>query len=292
MKIAIIGPNLDEPPLLDEAKDIFDEVLYVPIDSVKLEVGEEQKVFYEDVDLTSFDAILPLPDEENREFMFLCLKILEKYGYIYLPFSSDDFFMIENDALMKKKLINSGLKVRKSAILASNRTSRMLIENLKFPVIVRTLSGKGVRVTNEETLQNVLSLFKAGYIRMLEKPIEAKAVIWCFLVGEEVIASFEETKETTRSIHVDTETESKLLKIRRVINSDYFVVNFIRKRNDLIVNDIYLKPDFSQFRKATGKDVSKILLIHLKNKIESMKLSPITSFINCFSDSIKKLWKK
>lgn len=291
MKIAIIGPNEDEPPLLDEAKEMFDEVLYVPIDSVKLKVGEEQKVFYEDVDLTTFDIILPLPDEKNREFMFLCLKILEKYQYIYLPFSSDDFFMIENDGLMKKKLMNSRLKVRKSAILASNRTSRMLIENLKFPIIVRSLSGKGVRVTSQETLQNVLSLFKAGYIRILEKPIEAKSVIWCFVVGDEIVASFEETKETTRSIHVDTETESKLLKIRRVINSDYFVVNFIRNRNDLIVNDIYLKPDFSHFKKVTGKDVSKILLIYLKNKIESMKLRPITSFINSFRDSIKKLWK-
>ncbi len=292
MKIAIIGPNEDEPLLLEEAKEIFDEALYVPIDSVKLEVGEEQKVFYEDVDLSTFDIILPLPDEKNREFMFLCLKILEKYEYVYLPFSSEDFFMIENDGLMKKKLMNSGLKVRKSAILASNRTSRMLIENLKFPIIVRSLSGKGIRVTNEETLKNVLSLFKAGYIRVLEKPVKAESIIWCFIVGDEIVASFEENKETTRSIHVDTETESKLLKIRRVINSDYFVVNFIRKRNNLIVNDIYLTPDFSQFKKVTGKDVSKLLLIHLKNKIESMRVGPVTSFINLLYDSIKKVWKK
>ena len=183
------------------------------------------------------------------------------------------------------------LKVRKSTILASNKTTTMLIENLKFPIIVRSLSGKGVRVTNEETLKNVLDLFKAGYIRILEKPIETKSVIWCFIVGDEIAASFEESKETTRSIHVDTETETKLLKMRRTINSDYFVVNFIRKRNDLIVNDIYLKPDFSKFKEVTGKDVSKTLLAHLKNKVESMKAGPITSLINSLQDFIKKLGK-
>ena len=289
MKIAIIGPNVNNPPLLEEAKAIFDEVLYVPLNSVKLEVDEDQKVFYEDVDLSSFDLIIPLPYEENREFMFLCLKMLEKD--VYIPFSSMDFFIIENDALMKKKLINSGLNVRKSAILASNRTSRMLIENLKFPIIVRSLSRKGVRATNEETLKSVLDLFKAGYIRILEKPIEAKSVIWCFVVGDEIIASFEETKESTRSIRIDTETESKLLKIRTAINSDYFVINFIKKGNGLIVNDIYLNPDFSKFKEITGNNVSETLLIYLKNKVESMRVGPITLFMNSLYDTVKKLWK-
>lgn len=288
MKIAIMGPNKEKPPILDEAESIFDEALYVPINSVKLEVGEEERVFYEDVDLSSFDIILPLPDETNREFMFLCLKILEKESYI--PFSSSDFFIIENDALMKNKLIKCGLKVRKGAILASNRTSRMMIENLKFPIIVRSPSGKGVRATNEETLKNVLSLFKAGYIRILEKPVKAESIIWCFVVGKEVIASYEETKESTRSIHLDVETETKLFKIRRVIDSEFFVVNFIRKRKGLIINDIYLAPDFSLFKETTGKDVSKLLLLHLKNKVES-KHRPVKSLISSVHDIFKKVWK-
>ncbi len=288
MKIAIIGPKKEKPLILKEAEDIFEEALYVPINSVKLEVGEEEKVFYEDVDLSSFDIILPLLDETNREFMFLCLEILEKE--VYIPFSSKDFFIIENDALMKKKLIKCGLKVRKGAILASNRTSRMMIENLKFPIIIRSPSGKGVRATNEETLKNVLSLFKAGYIRILEKPVKAESIIWCFVVGREVIASYEETKESTRSIHLDTETETKLFKIRRVIDSEFFVVNFIRKRKALIINDIYLAPDFSRFKETTGKDVSKLLLLHLKNKMES-KNHPIKSLVISVHDIFKKLWE-
>jgi len=290
MKIAIIGPNENNEPLLNIAKEIFDEVLYVPLDFVKLEVGEEQKAFYEDIDLSSFDVILPLPNEENREFMFLCLKILEKD--VYTPVSSDEFFTIENDALMNKKLIKCGLNVRKSAILASNRTSRMLIENLKFPIIVRSLSAKGVRVTNEETLQSVLSLFKAGYIRILEKPMEAESLVWCFVVGDEIAASFEETKETTRSIRLDDETNAKLLKIRRVINSDFFVVSFIRKRNALILNDITLRTDFSRFKDVTGKDITKLLLIHLKNRVESRRISPIKSFIQSFYDLFRRLREK
>jgi len=289
MKIAIIGLSENNTSVVEEAKKVFDEVLYVPIDSIKLEVGEEQRAFYKDVDLSTFDIILPLINTSYNEFMYLCLKILEKN--VYVPISSDDFFIINKKCLLMKGLMNQGLKVRKSVFLASNRTSRMIIESLKFPITIRSSSGKRVKVTNEETLNNVLSLFKAGNIRILEKPIEAESVIWFFVVGNEIIASYEQVGENLRSIGVDEDIISKIYRVKKAINSDFFVVNYIRKKDNLIVNDVFLSPDFSVLNKVSGKNTIQPLLVYLKNKVESERIGVITSIFKSVHDFFRGLVK-
>ena len=289
MKIAIIGLSEKNTSVVEEAKKVFDEVLYVPIDSIKLEVGEEQRAFYKDVDLSTFDRILPLINTSYNEFMYLCLKILEKN--VYVPISSDDFFIINKKCLLMKGLMDQGLKVRKSVFLASNRTSRMIIESLKFPITIRSSSGKRVKVTNEETLNNVLSLFKAGNIRILEKPIEAESVIWFFVVGNEIIASYEQVSENLRSIGVDEDIISKIYRVKKAINSDFFVVNFIRKKDSLIVNDVFLSPDFSVLNKVSGKNTIQPLLVYLKNKVESERVGVIQSIFKSVHDFFRGLVK-
>jgi len=289
MKIAIIGLSEKNTSVVEEAKKVFDEVLYVPIDSIKLEVGEEQRAFYKDVDLSTFDIILPLINTSYNEFMYLCLKILEKN--VYVPISSDDFFIINKKCLLMKGLMDQGLKVRKSVFLASNRTSRMIIESLKFPITIRSSSGKRVKVTNEETLNNVLSLFKAGNIRILEKPIEAESVIWFFVVGNEIIASYEQVGENLRSIGVDEDIISKIYRVKKAINSDFFVVNYIRKKDNLIVNDVFLSPDFSVLNKVSGKNTIQPLLVYLKNKVESERIGVITSIFKSVHDFFRGLVK-
>ena len=289
MRIAIIGLSENNLSVVEEAKKIFDEALYIPIDSIKLEVGEEQRAFYKDVDLSTFDIILPLVNTSYNEFMYLCLKILEKN--IYVPISSDDFFIIGKKCLLMKRLMDQGLKVRKSVFLASNRTSRMIIESLKFPITIRSSSGKRVKVTNEETLNNVLSLFKAGNIRILEKPIEAESVIWFFVVGNEIIASYEQVSENLRSIGVDEDIISKIYRVKKAINSDFFVVNYIRKKDNLIVNDVFLSPDFSVLNKVSGKNTIQPLLVYLKNKVESERIGVITSIFKSVHDFFRGLVK-
>lgn len=289
MKIAIIGSSEEDLPIVDEAKKIFDEVLYVPLDSIKLEVGEIQKAFYKDIDLSSFDVVLPLLNGSSKEFLFICLKILE--NDVYIPISSEDFFILGKKCLLMKRLIEQGLKVRKSAFLASNRTSRMLIENLKFPIVIRSSSGKRVRITNEETLNHVLSLFKAGNIRILEKPIEAESVVWYFVVGNEIVASYENVGENVRSIGINGEIVSQLYRVKKAVNSDFFVINFIRKKKSLVVNDIFLSPDFRQFDRVTGKNTSRVLLVYLKNKVEERRVGPVTSLFNSFYTLVKKVLK-
>ena len=287
MKIAIIGSSENNESVVDEAKELFDEVLYVPIDSIKLEVGEDQRVLYKDVDLSTFDIVLPLLNGSSNEILYLCLKILEKK--VFLPILSEDFFIINKKCLLMKRLIDQGLKVRKSVFLASNRTSRMIIESLKFPIIIRSSSGKRVKVTNKETLDNVLSLFKAGNVRILEKPIEAESVIWLFVVGNEIIASYEQIGENLKSIALGGDILSKIYRVQKTINSDFFVVNFIRKKNSLIVNDVFLCPDFSVFNKITGKNTIKPLLVYLKNKLESERVGVITSIFGSIHDFFRGL---
>jgi len=289
MKIAIIGSTENNKPVVEEAGKVFDEVLYVPLNAIKLEVGEDQKVLYKDIDLSTFDIVLPLVNGSSNEILYLCLNILE--NSVYLPISSEDFFIIGKKCLLMKKLIDQGLKVRKSVFLASNRTSRMIIESLKFPIIIRSSSGKRVKVTNKETLDNVLSLFRAGNVRTLEKPIEAQSVIWLFVVGNEIIASYEQVGEDLRSIGVNGDLTSSIYSIQKAINSDFFVVNFIRKKNSLIVNDVFLSPNFSLFNEVTGKNTISPLLVYLKKKLEYERIGVITSIFNSVHGFLKGLVK-
>jgi len=288
MKLAILGsPDRKEKdlPLLNEANKIFDSSLYIPVDGINLKVGEDTSALFKRVNLSEYDVILPIPTYRNKEFYYTCLRILEKN--VYTPIPSDKFFMMWNKPLMLRLFANNGIDVRKTFVVACNVAANTIINQLKLPVIITPPSRKKVLVTNENTLKNVLDLFRPGHTLIVEKPIKPESMIWVFVIGDEIIASYEKGDKGRRPVIIDKDLERLALKIREIISSDYCAINFIRTKSTVIVNEVTLSPDFSLYQVITGKNVSRSLLSYLRTKAKKEGRSLLDRFIDSFVDAIR-----
>jgi glutathione synthase/RimK-type ligase-like ATP-grasp enzyme len=290
MKIAILGsPERKEKdlPLIREAKEVFETSLYVPIDGVKLGIEEEPKAWYKKTDLSEFDCILPIPISKNREFFYTCLRILEEN--VYLPISSDKFFILWKKPLLLKLFSQNNIEIRRTFVVASDVATGTILEELKLPVIITPPSEKRVLATKKETLKNILSLFKPGYTIVVEKPIKPESVIWTFVVGDEVVASYEKKKSRRRAIKLGEELENLAVKVRKIISSDFCGINFIKTKSHTIVNNVTLSPNFSLFQEVTGKNISRILLSYLKERVKESKKGLLDRFIDTITEFLKQV---
>ncbi|HDJ96476.1 MAG TPA: hypothetical protein ENG45_00185, partial [Candidatus Aenigmarchaeota archaeon] len=205
MKLAIITtPDRVEQDkiLARNAKKKFSDVIYTSIDNIKLKVGDEFGVYCNGDNLIDSDYTLLIPTLKYREFFYTTVRILENCR---VPTSvvSEKFFIIWNRVLLLRTLAKEGIKVRKAFSIAQNVVLDKVLKELKLPVIITTTTGKRIYVNNEEALKDVLSLFEAGYMITFEKPITPESIIWSFVVGNEVVASYEKVEKKMRSIVLD-----------------------------------------------------------------------------------------
>jgi len=271
MKLAIVTtPERIEKDknLVSEANKYFSHVVYTSIDSIKLEVGKELEIFYSRYDLSEFDYVLLIPTVEYKEFFYTALRILENKD-VLIPISSEKFFMMWNRPLLLRMLAKQGIKIRKTFAIAQNIVADTIAKELKLPVMITTTKGKRVYVNKRGVLKDVLDLFRPGHMVVIEKPITPESVIWSFVIGEEVVASYERVGNSRRSIVLDEKMKEIALKIRRILGSEYCVVNFIKVGKRLIANNVTLAPDFNLFYEATGKSVSDLLLSSIAERVRS-----------------------
>lgn len=288
MKLVILGSlerKEKDLPIIEEAQKIFDTALYVPVDHVKLGAGNDLGAWFKKTDLSNFDAVLPIPTYSNKEFYYTCLRILEKK--VYTPIPSDKFFIMWNKPLLLKLFSNNGIKTRKVSIVACEIAANTIINQLKLPVIITPPSRKRVLITNKDTLKSVLSLFKPGYTIIVEKPIKPKSMIWVFVVGDEVVASYEKNRQGRKRIIIDEDLKKLAIKIRKSISSDFCAINFIKTKSQNIVNEITLSPDFSLYQDVTGKNISRALLTYLESKIKEEKRTILDRIVDSITDTVK-----
>ncbi|MCD6403073.1 MAG: hypothetical protein J7K98_01950 [Candidatus Aenigmarchaeota archaeon] len=286
MKLLIIGDPKEEgigKVVSKEARKFFTKVLYVPINRIRLEVSDDIRVFYENEDLGSYDGVLPMPTMENAEFFYLVTRMLEK-NVVYTPIPSDVILLPWNKPLLSYTLRKNGIKIRKVFAIAQNVAASTIMNEIKFPVFITTPSGRRVLVTKEEVLKDVLNLFKAGNMITIEKPIKATSVVWSFVVGDEVIASYEKSEEKgRRAIRLDKELEEISIKIREILKSDFCVLSFVKTKNETVLSNVSFSPDYKVFNEVTGINTISLLLSYLAEKLYEEK----KGMLNKFVDSVK-----
>lgn len=290
MKVVILGSperKKKDLPVIREAQEVFESSLYVPIDGVKLGIEEEPKIWYKKTDLSEFDCVLPLPTPKNKEFFYTCLRILEKNMYVPIP--SGKFFILWKKPLLLKLFSENNIEVRRTFVVASDVATSTIVGELKLPVIITTPSEKRILVTKRESLRNILSLFKPGYTVVVEKPIKPESVIWAFVVDGEVAASYERKKSVRRSIKLGEELENLAIKIKNILSSEFCGINFIKTKSRVVVNNVTLSPNFSLFQEVTGKNISRILVSHLKEKAKESKKGFLDRFIDTITEFLKQV---
>ena len=91
-------------------------------------------------------------------------------------------------AELLNKLALGGVPIRKTASISQDVAADFIHQNFKLPVILTTPQGKRVYVSNEETLRNVLSLFSAGHMVSVQKPVRDAEVHVTFVSEKEAVA--------------------------------------------------------------------------------------------------------
>jgi len=271
MKLVIISdPQRGEKdsPLLKEASNFFEKFLFVPITQIRVDIAEGFAVKYDQINLADYDCVLPVPSLMYKEVFYVVLRVLS--NSTYLPISADKYLLATDEALLFKYLNQNNISTRELFVVSSGMSMKELLKKTRFPLIVRP-PYKRVIVTNSKTLRDVLSLTKVGTPIIIEPPIYAERNLLLFLVGDEVIASYEKKGEVLKSAEVGEELKKLSIKTRQLVDCDYCMLNFLLVKNQWVLDKFILSPDFLRIQEITGKDVARALLEHLAEKSKKSK---------------------
>lgn len=271
MKLAIISdPQRGEKdsPILKEAGNFFEKFLFVPITQIRVDIAEDFAVKYGQINLADYDCVLPIPSLIYKEVFYIVLRALS--NSTYLPISADKYLLATDEALLFKYLNQNGIKTRELFVVSSGMPMKELLKKTKFPLVVKP-PYKRVIVTNSKTLQDVLSLTKIGTPIVIEPPIYAEKNLLLFLVGNEVIASYEKKGEVLKPAEVGEELKKLSIKTRQLVGCDYCMLNFLFVKNQWIFSRFVFSPDFLKIQEITSKDVARALLEHLVEKSKKSK---------------------
>jgi len=166
MKLAIIYGDVSTTHqlIIEEAKELFDSVLAVPVEGLKLIHSEEgSQVLYKDTDLTEFDAAYVRTNDEDALFSEHLVEILNKSGVVTQ--SEDESFTYSNNKFYSMKILGeNNVNVPDSVYTISPETAVDAAENLGYPVIMKTIEGAGgqgvMRASSENELKPVMDTMK------------------------------------------------------------------------------------------------------------------------------------
>ena len=284
MRVAIVSAHPRNEMLLKSFRKKFKKVVYIPVEEIKLSVGEDFQVLYGDEDLFSFDYVLTLPSYPKREFFYTLLRIIERD--VEVPIPSKKFFMMWNKILLLRLLSQNGVKIRKTFAIAQNVATRMILNKIKLPVIITPPSGKRVLVKSKETLGDVLSLFRPGYMVIIEKPLKPRSVVNIFIAGDDVIA-YQRVDGREEETFLDKEMKELSLKIKELLSADFCYLKLLKLEKKVLVSEVNLSPDFQKFYEITGKNIAEILASHIREKLEKKKRGWLDGFIDSLTSFVR-----
>lgn len=288
MKIAILAdPNRKskDQPILDEAEKAFGTVVYAPITQIRFDIGRASRlsraprsgvaVRFDGADLAEFDCIITIPTITHSELFYTALWMLDAKTIPAhtIPIGAEKYLLTMNEELLFNFLGSNGLPVRKSITVASNASLDSVEENIKYPALVKP-PKKRVIVTNKQTLKDVISLYKIGTPIRIETPIKAEKNIWVFVLGDEVIASYEKTGNSgkaDRPFAVDDKLKNIAIMARELIGCDYCSMRFLMQKNEWILDKVALSPNFSNFQKITGVNIARHIVSCSSRKVKVEK---------------------
>jgi glutathione synthase/RimK-type ligase-like ATP-grasp enzyme len=281
MKIAILANESrkkKDKPVLDEAEQSFDSVVYAPIKKVRFDVISKKT--YNGVDLklngtslSETDVVLTIPTNIHKELFYTALRMID--GPM-MPFDAKTYMLTTNEELLTTFLSSHGMPTRKAVVVASNVSMDRINEKIKYPVIVRP-PQKRIIVTNKQTLKDVISLYKYGTPIRIEAPIKSERNVWVFVLGEEVIAGYEKVKNASKVTAVDDDVKRLAIKVRRLVGCDYCAVRFLKSKNrgKWVFDKLTFSPDFANFQKITGVNVGRYMISRYLSKVEKRSEKPI-----------------
>ncbi|NIO20197.1 MAG: hypothetical protein GTN76_05490 [Candidatus Aenigmarchaeota archaeon] len=265
MTLCIIGLEKSETNLrlLEEAKNRFASVFFVPIDGISIGLGEKFAISYRTSDLMKFNSIYPRIPSRFYSYAYQLLSLLPPATFtpikpITFLLASERFFLL---SVLRKRDINTlNIQLARSA-----KAAHSILEESEFPIVVR-VPGKETGVV-ANTLTEAKSVIDA--LGSLKQPVLVeelvKDLVSCYVADPDVLAcAKKKTKERDvvfskgefKNHKANIETNHLALEAAKAIDTQIARIDISLNGEPKVVN-VNLDPDLIAPSKATGVDLPK-----------------------------------
>ncbi|MCK5333012.1 MAG: ATP-grasp domain-containing protein [Candidatus Aenigmarchaeota archaeon] len=264
MKICILGPKKTgetEIELIEEAKNIFEKVLYVPLSNVRIEcTGKRPAPYYKDTNLLEFDVFLPRIFKKASDMGYVLMKTLEG-GMKYSPINHLSVLFGYNEFLLPMQLRENGIPSLKSYFAMSRSALEKTISDLKYPIVLKLpYDKKGeIIIDSEETAKGVFDAVEELSQPLLVQDFAGKADSIDALVAGKKIFALKNKKLPARLSKIETKT---ILRASKAINASVSEINCLRTEEGLLVHGANICPNLTKYEPEFGP-VSREVLRHL-----------------------------
>jgi ribosomal protein S6--L-glutamate ligase len=200
MKACVIGSKKRSPSTMKiyeamKESGRFSSVLFVPTEGIRIGVKKRKfPIFYREIDLMSFDAVVPRIGASKAMFGYLITKYLTWAG-VYVPMRPESILIAHDKYLTLEVLNRAKIPVPETYLTMSPPCAKRVVSEMKPPIVMKLLGGsggKGVMFSNDE--ENAFSLIDT--LNVLRQPLFIEKYVQnpgedirIFVIGKNVVAS-------------------------------------------------------------------------------------------------------
>jgi len=286
-KLLIIGAEKPGPStemLIKEAKEKFSNVLYAPVNQIVLKLGKDYVMNYNGIDLKDFDYCLPRIDALRAQYGFHVIRFMDLIG-MNKPYSAQAILIAHNKFYSLEQMKKADVPVPETYMVTSKETSKKLLDNVKYPVIIKLVDGFGGRgVMLAEDKESALSVIETLKLMdrqiIIEEFLESSGEdIRAFIVGGEIVAGMKRKakKGDFRSnlfsggkasyYTITGELKDIALRAAAASNSDIIAIDMIETKDGPKVIEINLNPGIKGIQKVAHTNITKRIIDFIADEI-------------------------
>jgi len=267
--------------LLNEAKNVFDSVFFVPIDAIGVGLTREFSIKYRVTDLLKFNAVLPRIPRRISSYGYQLLSLFP--AGTYMPIKPIAFLLAEErffllTVLRKREIPTTNLHMTKSP-----KAAIKLLDETRFPVVIRTPSRKtGVLVENISEAKSIIDALGSLKESILIEDL-VRNMVSVYVAEPEVIASIKKKSKEKDVVFAEGEPRKQKINIdiqqlaldaARAIDSQIARVDISMEKEPRVVN-IELNPSLINAGRAVGKNLPRIVMESLKENYTRHQQRPV-----------------
>ncbi len=256
MKISIIGGNPEDVERLKQEFPSYVEVENYSVKDITLYAGKSLDVRKNGNSLLNSSYILLFPDQNEIEFCYQIAKISEIFTII-TP-SSSTIYKLFHRGFIQRFLSKHKIPTRKLYLFSESNAAKVVLKDLKLPVILTLPDGKRIPVKSEDTFHSILSGIKRGKAIGAEKPVRPESLIYIFATKDE-IASYEKRGEQKMIYAVSEDMKNVAKRVLTIFGTPFVFLEIVPYKNSFFVNDVSFSPNLKEIEDITGKNVYKML---------------------------------
>ncbi len=287
--ICILGPKHRYEQvlwLLEEAKEIFDTAVYVPIANTYLSnTSKGVDVFYKKGALSKFDAILPRLPRTYRNYGYIVTKLLA--GKTVLPFKPESVYITHNKFLTLIALDRANVPIPKTYLASTRKAIERMLGKADYPVVIKLLYGSlGTGVMFAETKKSAIPL--VDVLESMKEPVFVEEFlenpgedIRALVIGDEVVASMKRKSKggdmranigaggVGKKIKLSSELQNLAVSTAKALKLGIAGVDIIETANGPFVIEANVNVHFEGITKATGVNIAKRMVEYMKEKTDA-----------------------